>query len=428
MKYSALGAGGRNNRIPRGSRRVAYNPFAVNALPSSPAPTPADEALVRLAASGLRGRGGGWFEAARKWRAVIVEGGEPVVIANGAEGEPGSIKDRFVMKARPEALLRGLFAACRTVGARRAIVYTKATLADCAASVERSLDRVDATGIEISIVCGDESYVGGEETAVIEWLEGRRAWPRQKPPQPAAVGLDGNPTLVQNVETLSYVEAALADPERFRSEETTLVSLWGHVKRPGVYAVRLGTPLGAIVEQGGGAVAGVGMLFPGGPSAPPLDAAGLTTPLHPDALREAGSGLGTAALLVVKEGACPLSALSSAADFFAREACGQCPPCTLGSRNLAAVLRRIEGGEARGADLSALGEIAGFMGAHGYCAHGRTAANVITSGLARFRKDVEAHLSAGRCPNPDSACRPFDQGSTEIAAIEAALPLATGLS
>lgn len=353
---------------------------------------------------------------------MLVEGGSPVVIANGAEGEPGSIKDRYVLATRAAEVFAGLVAAARELGAREGILYLKGSFHPLAAHLERDLGGVEREGVNVIVRCGDDSYVGGEETAVIDWLEGGRAWPRPKPPLPASVGFEGRPTLVQNVETLSYVPRALADPELFARTETTLVSLWGRVRRPGVYDVPLGTPLRRLIDEwGDGARDGIAAVFPAGPSAAPLAPGDLDTPLDPEALRAKGSALGTAAVLVVGQDGCPLSVLSSAADFFEREACGQCPPCTLGSKNLASLVRRIEAGEARANEIGNLHEIAGFMKSHGYCAHGRTDAAVITGGLARFQQLVSAHLAAGRCPVTERAVRPFDDGSPERRAIEDAL-------
>jgi NADH-quinone oxidoreductase subunit F len=353
---------------------------------------------------------------------VRVEGGEPLVIGNGAEGEPGSVKDRWVMLSRPREVIRGLVLAAEGVGAREAIVYLKGSFSAPAAALERAVVEEPLHGVSVRICRGDDSYIGGEETAVLEVLEGRRAWPRPKPPFPAAVGLRGRPTLVQNVETLCRVPSAIADPEVFRSTEATLVSLWGHVRRPGVYEVALGTPLRRIVEeQGGGTPDGVGMIFPAGPSAPPLGPDRLDTPLHPDALREAGSALGTAAVLVVGSSVCPLSVGASLADFFERESCGQCPPCTVGTARLAGALRSIEAGAARPADLDALAETAGFMSVHGYCAHCRTAAAAVPGLLTRFHEDVAAHLEARACPRGGTPADPFASDSPERRAIESTI-------
>jgi NADH-quinone oxidoreductase subunit F len=388
-------------------------------LPASLSP---EQILERVTEAGLRGRGGGWFPAARKWRAVRAEGGEPLVVANGAEGEPGSVKDRFVMVHRPADVVRGLGLAARAVGAREAVVFLKGSFHGPAQALREALQREPPEGLAVSVRQGDDSYIAGEETAVLEVLEGRRAWPRPKPPLPYAVGFQGRPTLVQNVETLARVPAAVADPAAFRAAETTLVSVWGHVRRPGVHEVPLGTPLGRVIEErADGAPDGIGLLFPAGPSARPLAADGAGLPLDPDALRAAGSGLGTASLLVIRARACPLSVAASLAAFFERESCGQCPPCTMGSASLGRVARGLEEGGTRASQVTALGEVAGFMSSHGYCAHSRTAAAVVTGLLALAAPEVEAHLEAGRCPRPADRCDPFAPGSPERAAIEAAL-------
>ena len=382
----------------------------------------AAELVRRLQASGLRGRGGGWFPAGRKWNAVRVEGGEPLVVGNGAEGEPGSVKDRWVMLNRPRDVLEGVRLAAKALGATEAVIYLKGSFAAPAAALERAAAEVALGGVVLTVQRGDDSYIAGEETAVLEVLEGRRAWPRAKPPLPAAVGFRGRPTLVQNVETLARVPTAIADPEAFRASEGTLVSLWGRIRRPGVYEVPLGTPLHRILdEHGEGAPDGVGMVFPAGPSAPPLAPDQLDTPLHPDPLRAAGSGLGTAAILVIGSRTCPLAVGASLASFFERESCGQCPPCTVGSARLAQALRAVENARARPADLDALAETAGFMSSHGYCAHCRTAAASLTGLLDRFRTDVAAHLEARKCPRGGGPADPFAVDSPERRAIEATL-------
>ncbi len=384
----------------------------------------AEELLARVESAGLRGRGGAWFPAARKWRAVRTEaadsGAAPIVVANGAEGEPGSMKDRHVMTALAADVVEGLALAARAVGAAEGIIYVKGSFAAPAEALRAAIAARPADALEITVHRGDDSYVAGEETALLESLEGRRAWPRPKPPLPFAAGYRGRPTLVQNVETLARVSAAATDPEAFRASETTFVSLWGHVRRPGVYDVRLGTPLGRIIdEQGGGAVEGVRAVFPGGPSTPALAADQLDTPLDPDALRAAGSALGTAALLVIGAPICPISVAASLAAFFEREACGQCPPCVVGTQNLSRIVRLLASGRARGSDLSHLREAAGFMSQHGYCAHGRTAAAAVTGLLARFPAEVQEHVSGG--PRHGRHADPFGPTSPERQAVEAAV-------
>ncbi len=391
----------------------------------TPAPIPPrlapDEILERLSASGLRGRGGGWFPAARKWRAVRVEGGSPVVVANGAEGEPGSFKDRQVMLRRTGDVVAGLVLAARAVGARDAIVFLKGSFAAPAAAFARALETAALDGLSVQVRHGDDGYITGEETALLESLEGRRPWPRPKPPLPAAVGLAGRPTLVQNVETLARVPLAVADPEAYRRDETTLVTVWGNVRNPGVYEVRLGTPLRQVIDQAGPSEP-IGLVLPGGPAGPPLSAAQLDLPLDPDALRAAGTGLGTGAILVVGASACPLAIAASLLRFYERESCGQCPPCTVGTASLARIVGALEGGGSRPRDLRDLQDVAGFMAGHGYCAHCRMAAQAAAGLVSRLAEAVAAHAGGQGCPaaaqrHPD----PFAPGSAERRAVEAAV-------
>jgi NADH-quinone oxidoreductase subunit F len=212
------------------------------------------------------------------------------------------------------------------------------------------------------------------------------------------------------------------DPDAYGAYETTFVSLWGDVRRPGVYEVPLRTPLREVIDRcGEGSAEEIGLVFPAGPSAAPLLPGQLEVPLHPDDLRSVGSGLGTAAILVIGASACPIAIGASLAAFFERESCGQCPPCVQGSRNLSRVLRAVESGVARARDLGDLAEAAGFMAGHGYCAHSRTAAAAVTGLLRRVPSAVEAHLAARRCPGGGTARDPFHPASPERAAIEAIL-------
>jgi NADH-quinone oxidoreductase subunit F len=313
--------------------------------------------------------------------------------------------------------------AARAVGARDAVVFLKSSFERPAEALEAALDAARLDGLSVSVHRGDESYIAGEETALLESLEGRRAWPRPKPPLPSAVGLGGRPTLVQNVETLARVPAAVDDPEGFRASESTLVTLWGAVRRPGVYEVPLGTPLSRLIrDHGGGTPDGVGMVFPGGPAGPPLGPDELDTPLDPEALRAAGTALGAAALLVIGASACPLAVAASVASFFERENCGQCPPCAVGTASLARILRGMDSGGARGRDLRDLADVAGFMSGHGYCAHCGSAARVATGLVKRYSETIAIHLREGRCPGTDRRYPdPFGPGSPDRDALERAV-------
>jgi len=391
--------------------------------PSAFASLSPDSLLERVAASGLRGRGGGWFETAGKWRAVRAEGGEPFLVANGAEGEPGSFKDRYVIRRRPADVVAGLALAARAIGAREAVVFLKGSFEREAAALASALGQASLDGLAVEVRHGDDGYVTGEETALLEALEGRRPWPRPKPPLPAAVGYRGRPTLVQNVETLARVPAAVADPEGFRRGETTLVTVWGDVRRPGVLEVPLGTTLRRLIDGPTvGASEPVGLVFPAGPGGAPLRPSELDVPLDPVELRARGSALGAGTVLVVGASACPLSVAASVAGFFERENCGQCPPCAVGTASLARILRAVESGGSRTRDLGDLHDVAGFMSGHGYCAHCRTAAAVAT-GLARsLAEALSAHVRVGSCPWPERRHPdPFAPGSPERAAVEASV-------
>jgi NADH-quinone oxidoreductase subunit F len=308
------------------------------------------------------------------------------------------------------------------VGAREAAVFLKGSFDAPAAALSGAIAAASLNGLSIEIRRGDDGYVTGEETALLEALEGRKAWPRPKPPLPAAVGYQGRPTLVQNVETLARVPAAIADPGAYRDGETTFVTLWGDVRRPGVYEVPLGRPLRRVVEENAEPLEEVGLVFPGGPSAPPLAASDLDVPLDPEALRARGSSLGTGAVLVAGASACPMAVAASAAGFFERENCGQCPPCSVGTASLARILRSVEGGGSRPRDRRDLQEVSSFMAGHGYCAHCRGAAAVATAVARRFAEALDAHVGGASCPWPERRHPdPFAPASAERASLEAAV-------
>jgi len=380
-----------------------------------------EETLRRLEASGLRGRGGASFEAHRKWRAVLAEDGVPFVIANGGEGEPGSIKDRFIMRTRPKDVLEGLRIAMDTLGAERGYVYLKGSFAE----EERRLAAALAeTGLAPKVIIhrGDDTYVGGEETALLESIEGRVAWPRPKPPRPSAVGLFGRPTLVQNVDTLARVPEAVRAGQDFAANDTLTVTLWGDVRRPGAYAVPVGRTLRSVIErEGGGAIGNIGMVFPNGAQSMPLSAAQLEVALHPTSLGAVGSGLGTASILVLDDATTPHSLVESVARFFERESCGQCPPCTLGTENLRKLVTGDRPPTIRLAPRAAMREAASFMLMHGYCSHARAGASSVTKLFALWEDEIMGHLRGEPGPREARDRDPFAPLSPERRALEAFL-------
>ena len=380
-----------------------------------------EETLRRLEASGLRGRGGASYEAWRKWRAVLAEEGVPFVVANGGEGEPGSIKDRFVMRTRAEDVLEGLRIAMDTLGAERGYVYLKGSFAE---EEKRLTAALGPMGLRprVTIHRGDDTYVGGEETALLESIEGRVAWPRPKPPRPSAVGLFGRPTLVQNVDTLARVPEAVRTGRDFAARDTLTVTLWGDLRSPGAYTVPVGRTLRSVIErEGGGAPSAIGMVFPNGAQSMPLSAAQLDVALHPTSLGAVGSGLGTASILVLDDATTPHSMVESIARFFERESCGQCPPCVLGTTNLRQLVTGDRPPTIRLTPQAALREAASFMSMHGYCSHGRAGATAVTKLFALWQDEIMGQLRHEAMPSGARDRDPFAPGSAERLALDAFL-------
>jgi NADH-quinone oxidoreductase subunit F len=380
-----------------------------------------EETLARLEASGLRGRGGASYEAHRKWRAVLAEENVPFVVANGGESEPGSIKDRFVMRTRPRDVLEGLIIAMDTLGAERGYVYLKGSFGE---EEKRMSEAVAAMGLSARIVIhrGDDTYVGGEETALLESIEGRAAWPRPKPPRPSAVGLFGRPTLVQNVDTLARVPEAVRAGADFTKNETLTVTLWGDVKTPGAFIVPVGRTLRSVIErEGGGASRPIGMVFPNGAQSMPLSDAQLDVALHPSSLGALGSGLGTASILVLDDDTSPPSIVESIARFFERESCGQCPPCVLGTTNLRQLVTGDRPPTIRLTPQAAMRDTAGFMSIHGYCSHSRAGAAAVTKLFALWQDGILSRLRGDARPDVGRDRDPFAPGSAERKALDAFL-------
>ena len=378
--------------------------------------------LQQLEASGLRGRGGGWFPTHKKWRAVLAEDGVPFVVANGGESEPGSIKDRLVMRTRADEVVRGLKLAIDTLGAERGYLYLKGSFHE---EEKRLNAAIGALGLGelITIHRGDDTYVGGEETALLESIEGRVAWPRPKPPRPAAVGLFGRPTLVQNVDTLARVAQAARLGSQFPASETITLSVWGDVSKPGAYEVPFGRTLRSVIDgEAGGAASDIGLVFPNGAQSPPLLSSALEVRLTPDDLGAAGSSLGLASILVLNASTDPVSILRAIARFFERESCAQCPPCILGAANLRSL---IEGDRQHSTNRltpqAAIRETAWFMSMHGYCGHARAGASAVTGLFERWQGPVLERIRTGALPTGAVERDPFAPASEERRALDAFL-------
>jgi formate dehydrogenase len=299
-----------------------------------------DEVLARLEASGLTGMGGAGFPAWRKWEAVRREPGPRVVVVNADEGEPGTIKDRYVMELRPQLLLEGLAAAMRFCETDEAYVYLRE---EYATARKRLGEAIAARGLPVQIVVGAGSYVCGEETAMLESMEGRRGMPRLRPPFPAQVGYLGRPTLVNNVETLVHVA-------RIVRGEWAAARLWsvsGAVREPGCYEAPLDVTARRLVDDyAGGATEEIGAIVPGGAASGILPPAALDVPLTREALAEWGAGPGSAGVQVFPASYPVLRLLAETMRFFAEESCQKCTPCRIGNRALHHVAEELQRGRA----------------------------------------------------------------------------------
>jgi NADH:ubiquinone oxidoreductase subunit F (NADH-binding) len=308
--------------------------------------------LDELEASGLSGRGGAGFPAHRKWRAVCAQP-EPTryVVLNADEGEPGTFKDREILLRRPHLVVEGLAIAARAIEASAVYVYVRGEFGHVKASLRRAVDEARAAGrlderVEWRFVDGHGAYICGEETALLESIEGRRGLPRLRPPYPVEKGLFGKPTLIHNVETIACVpQIARRGGAWFhglgRTEPgTRLYCLSGHVRRPGVYEAPMGITLRELLELAGGATGELKAFSPGGASSGFLPAERADLPLDFASLREAGSMLGSAGIVVLDQSADMVEAALVQAIFFEDESCGQCAPCRIGARMLRQALGR----------------------------------------------------------------------------------------
>ncbi len=319
---------------------------------------PLERIVDELKASGLAGFGGAGFPTGLKWESVAKEGGTPYVVVNADEGEPGTIKDRYVMELRPHLLLEGTLIAMRALGAREGYVYLREEYATARDRLERALDELRAAGLleglTLELVIGAGAYIAGEETAMLESMEGRRAMPRLKPPFPSQVGYLGRPTLINNVETLAHVPAILrnggawwAGLGRDGSTGTRLWSISGAVARPGCYEAPTGLTTRELVEEyAGGFTDEVGAVVPGGAASGILPPSALDAPLTREGLREYGAGPGSAALQVFPASYSPLRLLAETMRFFAEESCQKCTPCRIGNRALHHVCEELANGDA----------------------------------------------------------------------------------
>ncbi len=371
--------------------------------------------------SGLRGRGGAGFPTGKKWEMVATHPlPDRYLVCNAGEHEPGTFKDRYLLRVNPHQLLEGIAIAAYAVGAKESHLFINRSFQEEIGIVEDAIHEARKNGMlgekilggdfscDIQVFLGPDTYVSGEETAMIESMQGRPAMPKHKPPYyPTAYGLYGKPTVVNNVETLSNVpHILLRGADWFKSfgtpasPGTMLFSISGDVNRPGVYELPLGIPLRRLIDEHGGGLRGnheLKAVYPGGPSHAFLTAKEIDVPLDFDSLRALGSGLGSAGVIVLDETNCMVEQTMKFSGFFEVESCGQCPPCKMGTHYLHQILDKIESGRGKPEDLQTLKQLSGFVKGRGDCTLITGASVTVESSLRHFMPEFEAHIREGRC-------------------------------
>ncbi|HLJ60273.1 MAG TPA: NADH-ubiquinone oxidoreductase-F iron-sulfur binding region domain-containing protein [bacterium] len=362
--------------------------------------------LSELEASGLLGRGGAAFPAGRKWRAVAGARGRRRVVCNADESEPGTFKDRVLMEEDPFAIVEAMTIAGLTVGAEDGLVYVRGEYRLAADRLQRAIKQAQDAGIvgantagsgrefRIRIFRGAGAYICGEETALFNSAEGRRGEPRNKPPFPTQAGLFGDPTLVNNVETLCNVPLVLRDGaagfRRYgtdRSTGTKLFCVSGHVERPGLYEVPFGTTLRALLSLAGGVWQGrrLQAVLCGGAAGTFLGPERLDVPLTFEDLRTLGGTIGSGAVIVLDDTAPLWDVVLRVARFFQEESCGQCVPCRVGTQRQWEIVERLASGRAKPGDAELLEEIGAAMTDASICGLGQTASGAVLSALTLMR-------------------------------------------
>jgi NADH-quinone oxidoreductase subunit F len=370
--------------------------------------------------SNLRGRGGAGFPTGMKWQFIPQDNPKPkYVVVNADEGEPGTCRDLPLMMNDPHALIEGILIACFAVRANHAFIYIRGEAVHAIRRVTAAAREAEAKGYlgrnilgsgwdcRITVHAGAGAYICGEETALLDSLEGRRGQPRLKPPFPATNGLYDAPTVVNNVGTLASVPGiVLGGAEWFKkmgpagSPGPNMYSLSGRVKNPGQYEAPMGTTLRELLEMAGGMSRDKELKFwtPGGSSTPLFTSEHLETPLDFDAAVAAGSMNGTSAIMIFDEDDCVVRAVQKWSQFYKHESCGKCTPCREGTYWYVGIYERLENGQGTREDLETLLDLSDNILGRSFCALGDGATSPVSSSIKYFQDEYEAHASGGGCP------------------------------
>lgn len=380
----------------------------------------ADDVIALIKDSGLRGRGGAGFPTGNKWGFIPQnDGKEHYLVVNADESEPGTCKDMPLLLANPHVLIEGMIIASYAIRANHAFIYLRGEVAHVFRRVMQAIEdaykaghlgkNIAGTGynLEITLHAGAGAYICGEETALLDSLEGFRGQPRLRPPFPAIAGLYAKPTVVNNVESIASVPAIIANGVEWfkamgteKSKGFTLYSLSGHVKNPGQFEAPLGITLREILEIAGGMRDGHQLKFwtPGGSSTPMFTAEHLDIPLDYEGVAGAGSMLGTKALQIFDETTCVVRAVLRWVEFYKHESCGKCTPCREGTWWMVQMLQDLEDGKGTEADLEKLLDLCDNIAGRSFCALADGAVSPVVSSIKYFRDEYIQHQRNGGCP------------------------------
>jgi len=385
--------------------------------------TAPDQVTAEIKKSVLRGRGGAGFPTGLKWsfmpKAFV---GDKYVVCNSDEGEPGTFKDRDILLFNPHAVIEGMIIAGYAMGAARGYNYIHGEVWEVYKRFEEALDEARAAGFIGKNILGSEfsyelfahhgygAYICGEETALLESIEGKKGQPRYKPPFPASFGLYGKPTTINNTETFAAVPfilnmgaEAFLEAGKANNGGTKLFSISGHVNKPGNYEIPLGTPFSTLLEMAGGMRGGRKLkgCIPGGSSSPVLPGEiMMDCTMDYDSISKAGSMLGSGAVIVMDETTCMVKALERLSFFYYEESCGQCTPCREGTNWMYKVVHRIENGQGRADDLDLLGSVTTNIMGRTICALGDAASMPVQSFIKHFRDEFAYHIEHKKCLVP----------------------------
>jgi NADH-quinone oxidoreductase subunit F len=373
-----------------------------------------DDVIAAVKDSGLRGRGGAGFPTGMKWSFIPQDNPKPkYLVVNADESEPGTCKDIPLMMGNPHVLVEGVIISSYAIRANKAFIYIRGEVLHVIRRVQAAVDEAYAAGhlgqdihgsgydLDVVVHAGAGAYICGEETALLEGLEGRRGQPRLRPPFPAVAGLYASPTVINNVESIASVPSIVANGAKWFASMGTeksagygIFSLSGHVQKPGQYEAPLGITLRELLDLAGGVRKGHALKFwtPGGSSTPLLTEEHLDVPLDFEAIGAAGSMLGTRALQIFDDSVCVVRAVLRWTEFYKHESCGKCTPCREGTWWLVQTLKRLEAGKGQPGDIDTLVDLCDNIVGRSFCALADGAASPITSGIQYFRDEFEAGL------------------------------------